>query len=417
MPKRELDMDVLTAARKRISYVFDHFDAPYVSFSGGKDSTVLLHLAAEQARERGRELGVMIIDLEAQYRMTIEHIHEMLNLYEDVIDPYWICLPISLRNAVSNFQPKWECWNPDKRDDWVRDLPDRECVISDPNHFDWFWRGMEFEEMTPRFAQWYSREKLDGDGVGALTASMVAIRSQESLNRFRTLAMDKASYEGKQWTTWEGDAVYSVYPIYDWTAEDVWTYCGRFDKCYNEIYDRMHQAGLTIHQQRICQPYGDDQRKGLWLYQILEPETWGEIVARVNGANSGALYAQQSGNINGTVRVKRPPHLSWQEYAEFLLESMPPETAEHYKRKISVFLDWWHQRGYENGIPDEADPEKEKAKEAPSWRRICKTLLRNDYWCYELSFSPTKSDAYEKYKELTDKRRKEWTHLPDSMQK
>lgn len=30
----------------------------------------------------------------------------------------------------------------------------------------------------------------------------------------------------------------------------------------NRLYDLMHQAGLTIHQQRICQPYGDDQRKG-----------------------------------------------------------------------------------------------------------------------------------------------------------
>jgi predicted phosphoadenosine phosphosulfate sulfurtransferase len=56
MPKRKLDMNVLEAARKRVSYVFDHFDAPYVSFSGGKDSTVLLHLAAEALRELGYEV-------------------------------------------------------------------------------------------------------------------------------------------------------------------------------------------------------------------------------------------------------------------------------------------------------------------------------------------------------------------------
>ena len=52
----------------------------------------------------------------------------------------------------------------------------------------------------------------------------------------------------------------------------------------------MHKAGLTIHQQRICQPYGDDQRRGLWLFHLIEPITWAKVVARVNGANSGALY-------------------------------------------------------------------------------------------------------------------------------
>ena len=68
----------------------------------------------------------------------------------------------------------------------------------------------------------------------------------------------------------------------------------------------MHQAGLTPHQMRICQPYGDDQRKGLWLFQIIEPETWGKVVARVNGANAGALYAKDSGNILGNLKITKP---------------------------------------------------------------------------------------------------------------
>ena len=53
MPKRPLDMDVLTAARQRISWTFDHFPRVYVSFSAGKDSTVMLHLVADEARARG----------------------------------------------------------------------------------------------------------------------------------------------------------------------------------------------------------------------------------------------------------------------------------------------------------------------------------------------------------------------------
>ena len=53
---------------------------------------------------------------------------------------------------------------------------------------------------------------------------------------------------------------------------------------YNKIYDLMHMAGVGIHQMRLCQPYGDDQRKGLWLFKMLEPETWSKVVwARARG--------------------------------------------------------------------------------------------------------------------------------------
>jgi replication-associated recombination protein RarA len=39
--------------------------------------------------------------LEAQYALTISHAREMFALYADVIDPYWVALPLHLRNAVN----------------------------------------------------------------------------------------------------------------------------------------------------------------------------------------------------------------------------------------------------------------------------------------------------------------------------
>ena len=65
-------------------------------------------------------------------------------------------------------------------------------------------------------------------------------------------------------------------------------------------------------------------------------------------------------------------------------------------------------RGYPDGIPDESDIKLENAGKAPSWRRICKTLLRNDYWCKYLGFSPTKTSAYQKYTDLMARRRAKW---------
>mgnify|MGYP000997234900 FL=1 len=256
---------------------------------------------------------------------------------------------------------------------------------------------MEFEAFVPGFGQWYSQ--------GKLTTCFVGIRSDESLNRYRTIAGRKSAFEGLQWTTWKGGGLYNAYPIYDWRTEDIWTYFGKFGKPYNRLYDRMHQAGLTIHQARICQPYGDDQRKGLWLYHVIEPETWGRVVARVNGANQGALYVRESGNVLGYRNVTKPDHLSWEQFALLILESMPPATGEHYRNKIAVFLNWYRQRGYASGIPDEGSITDRKV---PSWTRICKALLRNDYWCKGLSFTQHKTDAYVKYQALMKKKRARW---------
>lgn len=396
--KRGLGVDVLTAARQRIRRIFDDFPRICVSFSGGKDSTVLLHLVMDEANERDRTVGVLFVDLEGQYKLTIEHIARCMELYAGHIDPYWLALPVNLRNAVSVYEPQWTCWDPERRDDWIRDRH----PMSTEARFDWFRPGMEFEEFVPEFNRWFAG--------GELMASLVGIRTDESLNRWRSIASrSKERYAGLQWTTWAGRGVYSVYPIYDWRTEDVWTYHARHpDRPYNLLYDRMHRAGLSIHQQRICQPYGDDQRKGLWLFHVIEPETWGKVVARVNGANQGALYAQESGNILGQRKITRPEGHTWESFAKMLLGSMPERTAEHYRNKIAVFLKWWSERGYPGGIPDQADPKAEAARDVPSWRRICKTLLRNDYWCKGLSFSQHKSESYERYMKVMKTRRKQW---------
>ena len=396
MGKRGLGVDVLAAARQRIARAFDDFPRIYVSFSGGKDSAVMLHLVMEEAVVRGRSVGVLFVDLEAQYALTITHIQEMFALYGEHIEPYWIALPLNLRNAVSQFEPQWLCWDPNRRADWVREPPP--TAITDEAFFPWFRRGMEFEELVPAFGEWYAQ--------GKLCACLVGIRSDESLNRWRTVSgRRKSMHDGLKWTTWIDRGLYNVYPIYDWRTADIWTYNGRSGKPYNRLYDRMHAAGLTIHQARICQPYGDDQRRGLWLYHVIEPETWGRVVARVQGANSGALYVRESGNVMGYRQITKPAGVTWRAWAETMLETMPPATAENFRNKIAVFLKWYQDRGFPNGIPDEG-PASEKG--SPSWTRICKALLRNDYWCKGLSFSQHKTEAFEKYQRLMKRRRAEW---------
>lgn len=392
--KRYKTTNVLEAAQERIRYTFDNFERVYISFSAGKDSTIMLHLVMEEAIKRNRRVGVLLIDLEAQYNMTMTHAKACLDLYKDHIDPYWVCLPIALRNAVSNFQPQWLCWDPAVRKDWVREFPNAPGVIADPNFFPFFQSGMEFEEFVPLFGEWY--------GQGKTTACFVGIRTDESLNRFRSIASrDKVSFQGQQYTTQVLPGLYNVYPVYDWAVSDIWLWHSKHPKLpSNPIYDCMHRAGLSPSQMRICQPYGDDQRRGLWLYHILEPGTWYKVVARVNGANSGSLYIQETGNMTGYNKISKPEGHTWKSFCNLLLGSLPANTRDHYISKFKVFMKWWKVRGYENGIPDEAPYTLENQRIAPSWRRLCKVLLRNDYWCKGLAFTQPKSAAYGKYLEL-----------------
>lgn len=95
---------------------------------------------------------------------------------------------------------------------------------------------MTFEEFIIHFGNWYAG--------GRLTACLVGIRAAESLNRWMSVASAryKNMFGNRRWTTKVGDCVYNGYPIYDWKTEDIWTYCGKYHKPYNRLYDRFFQS-------------------------------------------------------------------------------------------------------------------------------------------------------------------------------
>lgn len=396
--KRYTQTSVYDAAVDRITKAFDAFEKVYVSFSGGKDSTTMLHLVMAEAERRNKTVGILVIDLEAQYTKTIQHISDTLDRYAKLADIHWVCLPMLLRNAVSNFQPRWCCWESSAKELWVREMPTHKDVVSDPKRYPFFEEKMEFEEFMVLWGVWYAD--------GAKCCGFIGIRADESLNRFRTIASKtKETLNEWQWTTRVEENLYNAYPVYDWKTADIWRYHARYpENANNPIYDQMHKAGVPLSQMRLCQPYGDDQRRGLWLYHILEPQTWFKVVARVNGANSGALYVEESGNITGYNKISKPPGHTWESFCKLLLQTLPSASKDHYIKKFRSFIKGWKGRGY-NQIPDEAPPSLENKHWAPSWRRMCKVLLRNDYWCKGLGYTQPKSDAYGRYIEIRKKRK------------
>lgn len=208
--------NVYHAAIKRIEWIFDTFSKVCLSFSGGKDSTVLFHLMAGVARKRNLSFSVLFIDWEAQYQCTIGHIQKMKEAYQDVIDTfYWVALPLTTVNGTSQYQPEWICW--EHGVSWVRLPP--EDAITKSDYFPFYKYAMTFEEFVPEFSLWFSQKKM--------AAMLIGIRADESLNRFMALtSRSKLRYEeDKPWTTASAEGFYyTAYPLYDWKAKDIWIY-------------------------------------------------------------------------------------------------------------------------------------------------------------------------------------------------
>lgn len=389
MPKVYESKNVLQAAMERLEFIFSEFENVYFSVSGGKDSSVMVQLAERVAARMGRTYDVLYIDFEAQYARTIAHIQELKTL-PHIGRFYHVALPMALRNAVSMLQPKWICWDEAARDLWVRPLPE-DAVTLDNCPWDWFRPGEEFEEFIAEFARWYH-----GVHPGK-TACGVGIRADESLNRFLTVAFyeRKVEYAHRHWTTQTGEDTYNFYPIYDWRVGDIWGAVSRLGLMSNEIYELMYKNGLSVHQQRLCQPYGDDQRNGLDQFKALEPETWEKVLHRVNGVNFGNIYCRTT--ALGNIKSFKPDAMSWEQYTVFLLESIGLYNRDlmlHYHGKIKKFIQWYEKKEgvLLSDIPGEADKKLEQQKKAISWRRIARALEKNDFYMKRLSFCQTKTD-------------------------
>ena len=426
---------VYDATIDRINYMFDEFDNVYVSISGGKDSGVCTHLICEEARRRGRKVGLLHIDIEAAYEKTMDYVDYMYKEYSDVIIPIWVCLPMTTDNGLSYYEQLWRWWEDGLEDKWVRQMPTHDFIINlENNPLDFYKKNMTFEEFVVKFGDNYSR--LFGNG--GKTACVVGIRTQESLNRWRAIHKEKTSYKDKNYTTVITENVVNFYPIHDWITEDIWTYYSRYNKRYNEIYDLMYQAGMSIGQMRIDEPFGNESKVGLNMFRILEPKTWNKVVGRVSGANFTNIYDKKSLNKN---KYKLPPGHTWKSFTEFLLDTLPEDAKEHYSAKFNKFIKWWIEKGspmfpeeieileknYANDIVNTHEfsnrgkgdkevikfnhvvdtiPELDTKVDVLTWKRMACAILKNDYWCVSLSFSLTKQqkqkrmETVKKYEKL-----------------
>jgi predicted phosphoadenosine phosphosulfate sulfurtransferase len=422
--------NVYEAAKERYKFMFDEFPKIYLSFSGGKDSGVMLHLAIEYMRENNitEKIGLMILDNEANYDYSLKFMREIIDANLDLLDVYWCCLPVTLPCTISSYAIEWQCWGERDKERWIRKMPDMPYVVNMQNHkFDFFEEDMMYDEFWDKFGDWYAQ--------GERCACMIGIRTVESLNRFRAIMNTrKKLWKGQMWTKKNTNLVYNCYPIYDWRTEDIWRANAKFEWSYNELYDVFYKAGVPVHSMRVASPFMSESKSSLGLYRVIDPHTWARLCARVQGANFIATYGKQL-NYNS---FKLPNGHTWKTFTKFLLDTLPVEVAENFRQRFKQSIKYWARTG--RGLPEKTIDELREAgiamaingktahgrkdldrvrvyrvpdhcdmltchcSDVISWKRFAITILKNDHTCKYLGLAPTKGQALrqrqimEKYK-------------------
>lgn len=438
MIKQFLAQNVYDALQERLHFIFEEFDNIYISFSGGKDSGLLLNLVLEYQKKYypHKKIGVFHQDFEAQYTVTTEYIERTFEKIKDEVEPYWICLPMATRTAVSSYEMFWYPWDDTKKEAWVRPMPKYDYVINlDNNPITTYKYRMHQEDLAKQFSRWY---KISHGNKK--TVCLLGMRADESMHRYSGFLNKKYGYKQECWISKQFSDVWCASPLYDWSLNDVWHANSIFHYDYNHLYDLYHMAGLQVSQMRVASPFNDYSKDSLNLYRVIDPQIWSKLVGRVQGANFAAIYGRSK--AMGYRSITLPEGHTWKSYTQFLLETLPIRIRNNYVRKFNSSIHFWHntgggldeetiaeleEHGYHikrNGvsnytldkksriifldkIPDDTDDIK-STKDIPSWKRMCFCILKNDHICRFMGFGLTRQQQRRidiiksKYKGLED---------------
>lgn len=362
--------NVVEAAQERISYIFDEFENIIVSISGGKDSTVLAHLALVEAHKRGRKIGIFFFDEEVVYDSTIKQVEYIMNMYPENTIKLWLQIEFNLTNATSYNEPYLIAWEAGKHKIWMRSK--KPFAIQ---HKPWDEKkeiilnkdiGLDFYAVLQNFEN--SRQN---------TAFLVGLRATESPNRWRAVSKNPG-YKNVFWCTKMTNGNVSFYPLYDWNFHDIWKYIYDTKLRYSKIYDYMYKKGMGIQEVRVSSLIHEKSFRALVELPEFEPDTYNRLLKRIQGISVGNLYGKDSKML----RVSKLPKnfKSWIEYRDFLLETYPDETKkEIFIKRFSKHLNNSYVarqqcrqlvlNDYENNLPvdNKPDPREETIRK---WREL-----------------------------------------------
>ena len=420
MIKKHTGQNVYDALIERLHFIFEEFDNIFVSFSGGKDSGLLLNVTLDFQKKYypDKKIGVFHQDFEAQYSVTTEYVERTFKRIEKDVEPYWVCLPMATRTAISNYEMYWYPWDDTKEELWVRPMPKYEYVINlENNPITTYSYKMHQEDLAKQFGRWYRISHGNKK-----TVCLLGIRADESLQRYSGIINKRYGYKEQCWITSAFKNMWTASPIYDWSVSDVWHANYKFSYEYNPLYDMYYKAGISPDHMRVASPFNDAAKESLNMYRIIDPEIWTKLVGRVRGANFAAIYGKTK--AMGYRNLTLPEGHTWESYTRFLLDTLPARIRNNYLKKFNTSIIFWHTTGgglseesiaelqahgyniKRNGvsnytvlknyrviflgkIPDHADDIK-TTKDIPSWKRMCFCILKNDHNCKFMGFGLTR---------------------------
>jgi len=235
--------NVYEAAKERISYIFDNYNKIIVSLSGGKDSTVLMYLALEEAEKRNRKIYCFFLDQEMEYNSTFLHVEDIMD--KPNVIPLWFQIHGILPTAIHHTDYWIEVWNPEERDKWVRSQ--KRIAIK---KVDWQHNVPYSFPEQDKFGFYGLMKCMEQMFPNETVAHLIGLRAEESLDRFRAVTKN-AGIEGIEWCTKNKWGGIKFYPIYDWTFQDIWVYIGRNKYTYNKMYDFFWKKGYSVRKMRV----------------------------------------------------------------------------------------------------------------------------------------------------------------------
>ena len=363
--KLYLRQNVREALDERLDHVLDEYGHVAVSVSGGKDSTLLFESAWRKAVARGRSIHAFFLDQEAEYQASIDVVRDLMGR-ESVI-PHWYQVPIDMTNATGREQDMLHAWEPGQA--WLRDKDP--LAIYDI-------AGRYPQRFYP-FLAWFEREFMRRYGPDA--CCLIGLRAEESLNRFRVMVKNPG-VDGILWSTAaRAGRPVRFYPLYDWSADDVFHYFHDENVAYNRIYDWMYTQDTAgrVAQYRVSNLIHEKAYDSLVNLQEFEPETYERLIRRLSGTQTAARYAGETMVYSNDTRPVG--FATWRDYRDHLLRTMPadnrrgaferrfacqPQDEQAYRHQCRQLLlgDW------ENNLPLPT-----RAQDAPDWRQKWGNIL------------------------------------------
>lgn len=154
--------NVYEAFNHRLEYICGYFDHLIISFSGGKDSGLMLELVrlyyeSHDWMKKRIKVSVFYLDYEGNYQETKDYIERSMGKYPE-FDYYHVCLPVSASCGISMSQSTWLPWDPEHHELWLNSIPP-EAICLENQEFPFFKVGMSDYEFQSKFCQWLFIEK------------------------------------------------------------------------------------------------------------------------------------------------------------------------------------------------------------------------------------------------------------------